>query len=290
MKNHVALAALLLCVSSHAHAQVDGILGLQPVGAVAYVSVEVSVAGGESLAGLTWYHNDESTTFPRILLMEGQPNTPPDLGQTALILLEITGESLGWGDVTLATPVSSTTGSIDVVFEFPPNGEMTGEGYGGGPGIGYSIAPGGLATHLSADGVEWARLHGGFAMAINPDLVLPKAAPVMLSSLKGQETQKPKPFSVPRYRTTLGQPVPNPFNPRTEISFSLATPGAARLAIFNLRGQRIVTLVDEFLNAGDHQFSWLGTDDRGQPVASGVYFAQLNHAGDSLVRRMALVR
>jgi PKD repeat protein len=68
---------------------------------------------------------------------------------------------------------------------------------------------------------------------------------------------------------------PNPFNPSTAISFSLAQPGATELHIYNLRGERVRTLINETLSAGEHQVQWNGTDDNGRPVASGVYLFAL---------------
>jgi len=79
--------------------------------------------------------------------------------------------------------------------------------------------------------------------------------------------------------TRLYQNHPNPFNPRTEIKFSLAADGPAKLIIYDVNGRRIRTLVDNGLKAGMHQVIWDGTDDSGHTVTSGVYWSQL-HAGD----------
>jgi hypothetical protein len=91
----------------------------------------------------------------------------------------------------------------------------------------------------------------------------------------GTETE-----SVPTsYR--LDQNYPNPFNPATTISFEMPAAGAARLTVFNLLGEEVVTLVDGLLQAGHHSAVWGGTDFAGRPVSSGLYFYQLTVANES---------
>lgn len=65
---------------------------------------------------------------------------------------------------------------------------------------------------------------------------------------------------------------PNPFNPSTNIKFSLKTDSKVSLMIYNIRGQKVRTLVNENLPAGHHSVVWNGRDDSGKSVSSGVYF------------------
>jgi choice-of-anchor B domain-containing protein len=88
----------------------------------------------------------------------------------------------------------------------------------------------------------------------------------------------------------LEQNHPNPFNPNTTIPFTLAARGRARLSVYDVRGVRVRTLVDRELAAGAHQSEWNGTDDRGRPVASGVYYCELHAGGKTATRRMVLVK
>ena len=83
---------------------------------------------------------------------------------------------------------------------------------------------------------------------------------------------------------------PNPFNPETTIIFSLPNSGNVSLDIFNIRGQKIRTLVNESMNAGHHQVVWNGTDDFSRNVSSGIYFYRINAGGESLTRRMLLLK
>jgi hypothetical protein len=91
-------------------------------------------------------------------------------------------------------------------------------------------------------------------------------------------------------KTELLAPFPNPFNPMATVAFNLKDPGRVTLSVFDLRGRRVASLEDGFLASGQHRYTWTGMDYRGQRVASGVYFARLETAGLSMVRRMLLVK
>ncbi len=71
---------------------------------------------------------------------------------------------------------------------------------------------------------------------------------------------------------------PNPFNPETTISFSLTTENSENISliVYNIKGQKVKTLADNEFDAGTHQVVWNGKDENNQPVASGIYFYQLN--------------
>ena len=87
-------------------------------------------------------------------------------------------------------------------------------------------------------------------------------------------------------KTELLGNYPNPFNPsgagrspETTIEYALKEPGNICLEIYNIRGQKINTLVDEFKDAGYHHIIWNGKDDNNQPVSSGIYLYKLNVDG-----------
>ena len=83
----------------------------------------------------------------------------------------------------------------------------------------------------------------------------------------------------------LSQNFPNPFNPTTEISFSLPDPADVRLEIYNIMGQRVEMLAEGYYEAGDYNVLWDGSD-----VASGVYFYRLDAGTYSAVKKMVLVK
>ncbi|MCM2271314.1 MAG: T9SS type A sorting domain-containing protein [candidate division Zixibacteria bacterium] len=78
----------------------------------------------------------------------------------------------------------------------------------------------------------------------------------------------------------LEQNYPNPFNPSTTIRFSLPVSGAAKLEVYNVRGETVVTLIDTRLPAGTHTVQWDGRASNGGVVASGIYWYRLT-AGDA---------
>ena len=87
----------------------------------------------------------------------------------------------------------------------------------------------------------------------------------------------------------LGQNYPNPFNPSTIIPYQLAVSSHVRLEVFNLLGQRLVTLVDAEQAAGAYTAQWDATDAAGRAVGAGVYIYRLSSGGMTESRRMVLV-
>ncbi|MEZ4386717.1 MAG: C25 family cysteine peptidase [Candidatus Krumholzibacteriia bacterium] len=90
--------------------------------------------------------------------------------------------------------------------------------------------------------------------------------------------------------TSLAQNVPNPFNPRTTIAFTLAERGPADLAVFDLSGRRVAQLVRGEQPAGAHTVLWDGHADGGRPLASGTYVYRLVTARGSESRKLVLVK
>jgi len=93
------------------------------------------------------------------------------------------------------------------------------------------------------------------------------------------------------HRLTLAQNHPNPFNPVTEVAFTVPS-GAGRvtLTIYDVGGRVVRTLVDGELPAGPAKVVWDGTGDSGQSLASGVYFAKLATGEQSAYRKMTLLK
>jgi len=83
---------------------------------------------------------------------------------------------------------------------------------------------------------------------------------------------------------------PNPFNPRTTVSFALPATGRALMTIYDAQGREITHLLDESLPAGLHSREWNGTDDWGRQLPSGTYFCRLRTAGEVETRKVQLVR
>ncbi|MBU8872103.1 MAG: hypothetical protein KOO60_14640, partial [Gemmatimonadales bacterium] len=83
---------------------------------------------------------------------------------------------------------------------------------------------------------------------------------------------------------------PNPFNPRVNIHFVLPQAGKALLQIFDLRGHLVRTLLDEYRPMGSDTVFWLGDDESGRALASGVYQMRLATEEQLIEQRITLLR
>jgi hypothetical protein len=88
----------------------------------------------------------------------------------------------------------------------------------------------------------------------------------------------------------LKQNYPNPFNPATQISYTLPQAAHVKLAIYNLQGQEIKTLVDKWQSAGAKSVIWDGTDNRAREMTSGIYFYRLRAGAFRKTQKMILMR
>lgn len=88
----------------------------------------------------------------------------------------------------------------------------------------------------------------------------------------------------------LGQNYPNPFNPETEISYSIPESEHVIIEVYNMAGQKVTTLVDDYQSAGSYSVNWNSTDKHGNPVASGMYMYVLKAGDVSMSKKMSLVK
>jgi len=89
---------------------------------------------------------------------------------------------------------------------------------------------------------------------------------------------------------SLYQNYPNPFNPSTTISYDLDEQTQVQLSIFNTKGQKIITLVNENKNAGINSVVWNGRDENGKTAPSGIYFYKLQTEKYSSTKKMILMK
>ncbi len=83
---------------------------------------------------------------------------------------------------------------------------------------------------------------------------------------------------------------PNPFNASAEIEFRISAPGMVWLAVFNAAGQRVRSLAEERMPAGDHRIRWDGKDSYGRSAPSGIYIARLVSGSRTAAIRMTLMK
>ena len=99
----------------------------------------------------------------------------------------------------------------------------------------------------------------------------------------GDDSHLPDEFS-------LNQNYPNPFNPSTNISFTVPVRSSVEIEIYNISGQKVLTLFEGSIPAGQHQITWNGTDARGRIVPTGVYLYRLKAGGFVSSRKMLLLK
>ena len=88
----------------------------------------------------------------------------------------------------------------------------------------------------------------------------------------------------------LKQNYPNPFNPITTIEYSIEIPSIVNLTIFNLKGERIRSLIQARQNPGNWSIKWNGLDEYKTPVSTGIYICKLTVGEKSQNRKMFLLK
>jgi len=107
----------------------------------------------------------------------------------------------------------------------------------------------------------------------------------ILSIYQGTDTAVEDNISTGPARFELAQNYPNPFNPTTQIHYTLGKNTKVEIAVYDLLGHKVATLVNAFQNAGSHQVSWDASDE-----SAGVYFCQMKTNGLVETKKMLLVK
>ena len=137
---------------------------------------------------------------------------------------------------------------------------------------------GGHFVHLAGRPYRWDRI----SLRTNTEFIL--------TQIIGEPNVPTAIGDPPSLRSGLTGAVPNPFNPRVRIGFSLERTSPVSLVVFDLRGRRVRTLIEENRPAGTGSTIWDGTDDSGRSVASGVYTVRFVGAGKTDLEKVTLVR
>ena len=212
----------------------------------------------------------------------------------------------------------STPGTLTITGSILGNGANGGWGYasalanggagGGGAGGTIEIYVGELV--LAADGLIQVRGGYGGGLSTQPYSNDPAAYSSggdgglgyvalgvgtlnLTGTIDGVQVDAPCPVDglSPTPLVTLAQNHPNPFNPRTLISFVLPDEMSVSLRIYDLAGHLVDVVLDEELTtAGDHEVVWQGRDLGGRAVSAGVYAYRLEAGGTVQSKRMTLVR
>jgi hypothetical protein len=111
-----------------------------------------------------------------------------------------------------------------------------------------------------------------------------------LFTTKSQDGVDDEPDNTLPYGFELGQNYPNPFNPACNIEYSLPKGSPVNLSIYNILGQKVRILVNEYQSAGYKSVRWDGKDNLGREVTSGIYFYRIE-AGDFVqAKKMVLIK
>ena len=89
---------------------------------------------------------------------------------------------------------------------------------------------------------------------------------------------------------TLLQNYPNPFNPSTTIQYEIPKAGDVKVIIYNITGELIKTITDEFQNAGNYKVDWNSKNELGKNVASGIYLFQVKYDNAFLTKKLMLIK
>jgi hypothetical protein len=95
--------------------------------------------------------------------------------------------------------------------------------------------------------------------------------------------------AVPR-EFSLSQNYPNPFNPSTKFSVGLPQSAKLEIAVYNVLGQKVATLVNDVRDAGYYTIVWNGVTDNGTQVASGIYFVKMISGDFNSVRKIMMLK
>ncbi|NQV37513.1 MAG: T9SS type A sorting domain-containing protein [Candidatus Marinimicrobia bacterium] len=142
-----------------------------------------------------------------------------------------------------------------------------------------------IAIYRRDIGISWQEL---------PSMACDGGVVSAYSDRMGYYRLGPKTIFVPN-ETDLGNNYPNPFNPYTNIEFDIGFMDGPRqkanISVFNIRGQQIATLYNNYIGIGRHTIRWDSKDDRGTNVASGIYFVRLStSSGINKTHKVLLVR
>jgi hypothetical protein len=89
---------------------------------------------------------------------------------------------------------------------------------------------------------------------------------------------------------SLAQNYPNPFNLKTIIAYTIPQAGDVKLEVFDILGRHVKTGVNSYLEAGEHQYIWDGTNDAGATVGTGFYIYNLRSGEFKQTKKMLLLK
>ncbi len=143
-----------------------------------------------------------------------------------------------------------------------------------------------LATVPDGEGgvlTAWTDYRGSGGIQEGDDVYAMRVCDYQFSGMTDKTIEQPLSWE-------LHNAYPNPFNPSTTLSFTAPRTSEVTLAIYDVLGRKVATLMDGVVQAGRQQVIWQGHSDQGMPVASGTYFVRLEGDGVNLTRKMIMLK
>jgi hypothetical protein len=188
---------------------------------------------------------------------------------------------------------TATAGELRIVWQRNTETDLAGYVlyYGTRSGVYTNRVPLGLQTKYLLSGLEPGQTYFIAITAVDTagnESVYSDEVAARVSTTNSENSSR-----LPRQHE-LRQNHPNPFyiprNRTTKITFELFEESPVQLEIFDVLGQRIITLVDKTLEVGTHQFSWNGRNAKGQPARAGVYTYRLQTSRQTTTRKLVVYR
>jgi hypothetical protein len=237
---------------------------------------------GYALAGVACYNHDQEVIYPQVLVASGVAAGPEPVANAFPVASIVNGVSSGWSELEFSDPVAAANEGFYIVFRLPEGSVYADNGYGGGAGLGYTEGPNGFTGWFTQNGEDWIALDERFGMALVPSII--PAEEGMVEKRMDEEMEPPVTHTAFLYSA------PNPFNPQTELRFQLKNGSEVDLSIYNVKGERVIRLVDGYYPTGRHSVVWTGRDGSGRRQASGAYFARFSADGVVQTQRLLLVK
>jgi len=188
------------------------------------------------------------------------------------------------GTANFGGPNLVSAGNVDVFFaEYRPDGSYVWSQCFGGTAAdaGQSIAVDGAGNRYLT-GYFYGQVNFGGGMITSsgtPDVFLAKYGSVVSAA-------DPE----PALDALSISAAPNPFNPSTTLHYRVASAGRVTIAVYDVRGQLVDRLLDEYTTAGTHTVRWQGRGRDHNILASGMYFARIEHERASQTLKLMLLK
>ncbi len=267
--------------------QMDGWIGLDSTTGHGWLAIKLDFPETMALTGVAWYNNDENVVFPKVYVAAGMEFGPGDLMNAMVVHGPVSGISQGLSEVEFDLPVAASLGGLYVVFEFPEGSQFTGLGIGGGAAFGCLEAEPGVSGWISGDSESWLMLDNDQHFAVEPLLVAREEGMAVKSFW---EEVPEDDAELERVQVAFLKYGPNPFNPRTKIQFGIPRDDRVTVEVFDIRGARVKTLVNETLPKGRHSVYWNGEDKSGHRMSSGTYLVRMKTSEVTLTKRVLLIK